>query len=85
MKVEEIKIGQKVKVNRGYCGVPKNSHGYVVRHSAHYITVAWDFKKDPYPHHKTPEQIAKMWAADHECPLRNDFRYDELSALDVVE
>jgi len=80
-----MEIGQKVKNNRAFSGVPEGTEGYVVEDYGSGVTIAWDLPHRPYPHEFTYEQVAEMWAVDPTCPLRDGFdKETELEFLTLI-
>ena len=85
MEIDQAIIGQKVKSNRDFSGVPKGTDGLIVEDYNTGIKIAWDLPDKPIPKNKTPQEIAKMWAIQPECPLRDWFdKQTELQYLDLL-
>ena len=81
----KVKLGTKVKTLVDWSGVPKGSVGYIVEDYGTGFTVAWDLDEKPYPHELSFEEVAKMYAVNYKCPLRDGFDKDkEMQYLEVV-
>jgi len=82
MTKEEIKLGMEVRCLENFPEVPKGTIGIIVEDYGTGIMVAWDLPNKPYPD-KSWQEVAKMFAVNPECPLRDGFAYDELEFLEV--
>jgi len=79
----EYVLGTPVKTLVAFSGVPLGTTGYIVEDYGSGITIAWDLPDHPYPKDIPPEEIAKMWAVNYKCPLRDGF--DKESELHFLE
>ena len=77
-----MNIGTQVKTKVGFSGVPKGTKGLIVEDYGTGLTVAWDLPDRPLPQN-TPEEIAKMYAVNPQCPLRDGF--DKETELHFLE
>ncbi len=85
MEIEQAIVGKKIRSNREFAGVPKFTEGLIIEDYGTGVTVACELPDNPIPKDKTPAEIAKMWAVNHECPLRDGFdKKDELEFLDLL-
>ena len=80
MTKKEIKIGSKVKSLTHFVNINIEQEGIIVEDYGTGILIAWK----PLPINKTPQEIAKMFAVNPECPDRDGFGYDELKYLEVI-
>ena len=68
-----FKIGDRVQTIRAFSGVAKFTEGMIVEDYGSGMTIAWDLPNQPIPKGMQPKQIAKMWAGNPLCPLRDGF------------
>ena len=78
-----MELGQKVKSNRHFCGVPLGTEGYCIEDYSTGVMIGWDLPDQPYPKDKTPQEVNDMWAIQHGCPLRDGF--DKQEAKDYLD
>lgn len=86
MKFFEAKIGRKVVTNQAWVDVPKGTLGYIIEDYGTGITVAWDLPLKPYPLDRSCYEVAKMYATNPKCPIRDGFdKENELIYLDLID
>ena len=85
-----MNIGDRVRTNREFSGIPVGSEGIIVEDYGSGLTVAWDLPDKPYPNDLMPQQVAQLWAVNPICPIRDGFdketelHYLELVAIDIT-
>lgn len=81
---DKFKLGTRVETICDWPGVPAGTQGIVCEDYGSGITVAWDLPDRPLPD-LPADEIAKLWAVDHSCPLRDGFdKETELQYLKVL-
>ena len=79
-------VGDRVRTNRGFLGVPKGSEGVIDEDYGSGVTVAWDLPARPLPEGWIFDlDNPTTWATNPENPLRDGFSVEELGFLDLVE
>jgi len=79
-------VGDRVRNNRDFLGVPRGSEGVIDEDYGSGVTVAWDLPDRPLPKDWHFDQNnPTTWANNPENPLRDGFSVEELWFLDLVE
>lgn len=85
MMINDIVIGKRVKSIGELCGVPAGTEGVIIDDYVSGFTVAWDMPSKPFSVDMTPEEVAKMYAINPDCPLRDGFnKATEMHMLEAV-
>ncbi len=86
MKKSEATVGTRVRTNRPFVSVPKNTEGMIVEDYGTGVLVAWDLPDKPLPLGMAPHDMTfeVLPAINPYAPLRDGFDESELGHLDLV-
>ena len=82
MEASKANIGQMVKTNQYFHGVPPGTTGVICHDDGDRLVIAWYLCEKPLPN-LTPASIAELSDDDPQCPLRDGLdKATELQYLD---